>query len=263
MNWKINFIKVNPKTFSTGLISVSPNIFETTFRLKNKILRKKYFSKSDKIILFLGSIYPWFNPIPLIHCVPEILRNVKNTKLLILGGRHPSGSYDKEYNKVIELCKKLKLYNKNIIFIDWVNKEASFALSSDADLSVVISKNTLEDEFAFRTRTLTPLLLGLPTVTNGKDYISNLIQQYQAGVVLRNTKPEAISKEIIRILTHNKLQLAMSRNSEKVIEHIKKDTDLKPLMNFLREPRINEINLKGSNLAQIFSTAKTKIRFLR
>ena len=41
----------------------------------------------------------------------------------------------------------------------------------------------------------------------------------------------------------------MSRNSEKVIEHIKKDTDLKPLMNFLREPRINEINLKGSNLS--------------
>jgi len=255
--------KINPKTFKKELISVLPNTFVATFNPKNKVLRKDYFSKDDKIILFLGSIYPWFNPIPLILAMPRILKKVKNAKLLILGGKHPSGFFEKGYNQTVELSKKLNLYDKNIKFLNWVTKEESFAYTSEADLSILISKSTLEDEFAYRTRILTPLLLGIPTMTNGKDYISCLIQKYQAGVVITQTKPEVISKEIIRIFLDKRLHLKISNNTKMLIKHIKNDIDIKPLMNFLREPKINKINLKDSNLSQLLSSVKTKINLLR
>ena len=251
--------KINPDSFSSESISILPNTFDTYFDPKKKTLRKKYFTKNDKIIISLGGIYPWFNPNPLIQSMPEILLKVKNAKLLILGGKHPSGFYNYGFNKAVDLSKKLNLFNKSIKFINWVAKEASFAYTSEADLSVLISKNSLEDEFAYRTLILTPLLLGVPTITTGKDYISGLIREYQAGAVLPNKNPETISREITRVLLDKKLRVKMSKNTKIVINHVKKDIDIKPLAKFLEDPKINPIFSKQPKINWYLEQTKSKI----
>lgn len=259
--------KLNPITFNAQLISILPNTIDTNFNSNKKILRKKYFKKDDKVIISLGAIYPWFNPNPVIAAMPMILSRVKNTKLLILGGKHPSGFYIEGYNNAVQLSKNLNLYKKSVYFLNWVTQEESFAYTSEANLSILISKEGLEDEFAYRTRTLTPLLLGIPIVTNGNDYISNLVHDYQAGVVLPDKNPRTISKELTKLLLDKKLRQKMQRNTKLVVEHIIKDVNIKPLVKFLESPKISpllskqkKINRYWDKLNQIYSHLNQKIQ---
>lgn len=251
--------KINPHTFTSELISIFPNIFKTNFCSDKRILRRKYFKRNDKIIISLGAIYPWFDPRPVISAMPMILSHVRNVKLLVLGGKHPSGFYAEGYTGAVQLSKRINLYKKSVYFLNWVTKEESFAYTSEADLTVLISKNSLEDEFAYRTRTLTPILLGIPTVTNGSDYISRLIHNYQAGVVLPNENPQIISRELTRLLLDKKLHRKMKSNTKMVIAHIKKDINLKPLIEFLENPKIYRLVSKPRIIGRHFNQAKSNI----
>jgi len=251
--------KINHNTFNTELVSTIPNIFETNFSSNKRVLRKQYFKKNDKVIISLGAIYPWFSPTPVIAAMPMILSRVEDAKLLILGGKHPSGFYAEGYNNAVQLSKKLNLYRRSVHFLNWVTKEESYAYTSEADLSVLISKDSLEDEFAYRTRTLTPLLLGIPTVTNGSDYISRLIHNYQAGVVLPNESPQTISRELTKLLLDKKLHRKAKRNTKMVITHIKRDINVKPLIKFLENPKIYPIVSKPQMIRRHFNQAKSNI----
>jgi len=93
----------------------------------------------------------------------------------------------------------------------------------------------------------------------GKDYISGLIREYQAGAVLPNKNPETISREITRVLLDKKLRVKMSKNTKIVINHVKKDIDIKPLAKFLEDPKINPIFSKQPKINWYLEQTKSKI----
>ncbi|OGC57521.1 hypothetical protein A3D81_01010 [Candidatus Curtissbacteria bacterium RIFCSPHIGHO2_02_FULL_40_17] len=233
---------INTSNFSEELVSIAPTIIDTTFK-KNKVKKLRsgsQFGGNDKIVLWLGGIYPWFDPCPLIEAMPQVIRNTKNTKLLILGGKHPNIEYKSFYDKALVLVQKSGLLGKSIIFMDWVDEKQSYAYIKEVDLNVILSQQTLEDKYAFRTRILAPTLLGIPSITNGSDYISSLIKKHGAGVVLNSTDPTNIAAAIngfFRLQDEKRKIISV----KKVISEIKSSTDLKNLINFVeRRQNIKE-----------------------
>jgi len=218
--------QINPSNFKQSSISVIPTLIDTDFKkYKTLKLRGNIFDRDDKIILWLGGIYPWFDPSPLINAMPTVIKNIQNAKLLILGAKHPSTQYETYYCEAVSQAKTAGLYDKSIIFLDWVNEIQSLAYTSQVDLNVILSKKSLEDEFAFRTRILTPVSMGIPTITNGQDYISQLIAKNDAGLITSgNAKTLAI--QITDILKNKQLILRMKKNTKKVKKDLLEISDI-------------------------------------
>lgn len=231
--------KVNSTNFKQQFISVFPTIIDTNFKKHRTLkLRGNILKKDDKIILWFGGIYPWFDPTPLISAMPIITKNIPNAKLLMLGAKHPSTQYDDYFNEAVSQAKKTGLYNKNIIFLDWVNEIQSSVYASQVDLNVILAKKSLEDEFAFRTRILVPVLLGIPTITNGQDYISQLIAKNDAGLIT-NGNSKTLAVQITDILNDKQLILRMKKNTKKVKNELLKISDLNGLTSLIRKVSIN------------------------
>lgn len=231
--------QINPSNFKQPSISIIPTLIDTNFKkYKTLKLRGNIFDRDHKIILWLGGIYPWFDPSPLINAMPIVIKNIQNAKLIILGAKHPSTQYDHNYNEAVSQAKKTGLYNKSIVFLDWVNETQSLAYTSQADVNVILSKKSLEDEFAFRTRILTPVLLGIPTITNGQDYVSQLIAKNNAGFITSgNAKTLAI--RITDILSNEQLRLRMKKNTKKVKKDLLEISDIDNLTNLIKEKSVN------------------------
>jgi glycosyltransferase involved in cell wall biosynthesis len=234
--------KIHVGSFPIGMVSILPNTLDVSFsRNKTKRLRGQLAASDDKIILWLGGVYPWFNPESLIKAMPAILKNVNRAKLFIIGGKNPTVGFDYVYQGAKKAANELGKDNSKVVFIDWVVKEQSFAYCSEADVFVILSKPTLEDEFAYRTRTLTALTLGIPAVTNGRDYLSGLITKHHAGIVCATDSPEEIASALSKILLDDDERSRMSDNTKKVIKEIQNDIDERPLLNFFKQPTRTQI----------------------
>ncbi len=227
--------QINPSNILKSHIFIIPTLIDVNnnkYKIKN--LRKTILNKNDKIILWLGGIYPWFDPLPLINAMPMIIKNIPNTKLIMLGAKHPTTQYDDYYNEAVIKAKKTGLYKKSIIFINWVNETQSLEYTSQVDLNIILSKKSLEDEFAFRTRILTPVMLGIPTITNGQDYISQLIIKNGAGFVT-NGKSKELAKQITDILNNEKLMQRMKKNTKYFKRDLLKISEIDSLNKLVRE----------------------------
>lgn len=248
--------KINLENFTKSNTSIIPNFVDVSFSKKRtKRLRGKLVEQDDKVIIWLGGVYPWFDPLPIIRAMPKINRKVKKAKLLIIGGKNPSTGFGHVYQAAEEEAKKLNLYQNQVIFVDWVPKEQSFAYCAESDLFVILSKPTLEDEFAYRTRTLTALLLGIPAITNGQDYLSELITAHSAGAVCQTSQSAEIAKVILSILSDKSQQTQMSKNTKRLLSQIRKDTNSQPLFKFLQNP--SQVKAVSPNL---FDLLKLQLR---
>lgn len=248
--------KIHVGSFSKDMVSVLPNTLNVSFsRNKTKRLRGQLTATDDKIILWLGGVYPWFNPESLIKAMPAILK-ISRAKLFIIGGKNPTVGFDYVYQGAKKAASELGKDNSRVVFIDWVAKEQSFAYCSEADVFVILSKPTLEDEFAYRTRTLTALTLGIPVVTNGRDYLSGLITKYHAGIVCATDSPEEVASALSGILLDDGERNLMSDNTKKVIKEIQRDIDEQPLLNFFKQPTRTQF-VRMSPLGRLRLSAKT------
>lgn len=253
----ISFLgKISTESFSTELVSILPHKLNVSFpKIDMRRLQENFFSPREKIILWMGSILPWFDPLPLICSMPKVLQTVGNAKLLIIGGGKPRVGFNGAYQEVKRAAQNLKLGGSRILFIDWVSKEQSFAYCSEADVFVILSKPTLEDEFAYRTRTLTALTLGIPVVTNGRDYLSELIVKHNAGIVCTTDSPEEIASALLKILLDDGERSRISDNTKKVIKEIQNDIDERSLLNFFKQPTRIQI-VRMSPLERLRLSAK-------
>lgn len=231
--------QISPSNFNQSSISIIPTLIGTDFKkYKTLKLRGNIIDRDDKIILWLGGIYPWFDPSPLINAMPIIIKKIQNAKLIVLGAKHPSTQYETYYNEAVSQAKKVGLYNKSIVFLDWVNEAQCLAYASQADVNVILSKKSLEDEFAFRTRILTPVSLGIPTITNGQDYLSQLIAKNDAGLVTSGNK-KTLAIQITDILSNERLMLRMKKNAKKITKDLLEVSDIDNLTNLIKETFTN------------------------
>lgn len=194
-------------------------------------------TKNDKVLLWTGGIWNWFDAKVLIKAMKLVNNTNPEIKLVFFGIKHPNPNIPamQEAADAIALSKQLGLYNKTVFVQEgWVPYGERINYLLEADAAVNTAKDSIESEFAHRTRVLDHILARLPTVATSGDYISDeVLAQEGIGVSTPPHDENALSLAIKHILdpATNK---SMRTNIESVRDQYDWNVTLVPLVNALK-----------------------------
>lgn len=144
-------------------------------------------SQNDTVLLWTGGIWDWFDAVSLIDAM-HILHKKGRTdvKLIFLGTQHPNSSVPKmaEVSQARDKAKELNLLNESVYFLDgWVSYKDRIDYLLESDIAIYSHKPSIETEFSHRTRVLDHFFASLPTVGTRGDYLGDVIEKEDLGVM--------------------------------------------------------------------------------
>jgi GT2 family glycosyltransferase len=191
----------------------------------------------DKVLLWGGGIYNWFDPITLIHAVDKLRLRVPNVRLYFMGTRHPNPdvpemrvAWDARQTAI-----ELGLLDSHVFFNEgWVPYEHRQNHLLDADLGVTTHLDHVETEFSFRTRVLDYFWTSLPVVTTAGDPLASLVESRGLGLTVPAEDVDALEEALFRLLTDEQLAAECRKNVDEVAEEFRWSRVLEPLAAFCR-----------------------------
>lgn len=142
---------------------------------------------ADRILLWPGGIWNWFDPFTVIRAVHELSSRHPDLRLFFLGIGHPAPGvpgmpHSAMAEKAVSLAETLGVRDRVVFFnLGWVPHAERGRYFLEADLAVSAHFDHLETRFAFRTRLLDCLWAGLPIVTTRGDSLGDLVVTGGAG----------------------------------------------------------------------------------
>jgi len=191
----------------------------------------------DKVLIWGGGVYNWFDPQTLIRAVATVTKKHDNVRLFFLGTKHPGVDEMDIVRESRELAEELGVLGSAVIFNEtWVDFDdrQNYLLESDAGVSM--HRLHIETTFSFRTRILDYLWAGLPMVVTEGDSFADLIGKEGLGLVVPAEDPDALADALARILFDGDLISSSRANVARVREQFSWDRVLAPLAAFLRSP---------------------------
>jgi glycosyltransferase involved in cell wall biosynthesis len=205
----------------------------------------------DKVVLWAGGVYSWFDPLTLLDAVHALRVEHPDLRLVFLGMRHPNPDVPEMgmAGQTRRLAQTLGLTGEQVFFNEtWVPYADRQNWLLDADAGVTTHFEHVETTFAFRTRVLDYLWAGLPIVTTDGDAFAELVAAEQLGVVVPAGDPAALAAALQRVLYDDDFAAGCRDRIAAVAEHYTWETVLAPLVEFCRHPRPAPDRLRGTPL---------------
>ncbi|MBC7763161.1 MAG: glycosyltransferase [Candidatus Saccharibacteria bacterium] len=194
----------------------------------------------DKILLWSGGLYNWFDPLTLIRAVADASTRHDNLRLFFLGTRNPNPNVP-EMGIVAEsraLAAELGVLGTSVFFNDsWVDYADRHNYLAEADLGVSTHFNHIETTFSFRTRILDYLWASLPMVVTRGDHFAELVEREGLGIAVDAEDVSGLAAAIETILYEPGRAESASQNASAVRQRFLWSTVLAPLVEFIRNPR--------------------------
>ena len=194
----------------------------------------------DKVILWGGGIYNWFDPLTLLRAVDKLRARVPDVRLFFLGLRHPNVDVPEMRMAVetVALSDTLGLTGTHVFFNEeWVAYDDRQNYLLEADVAVSTHLHHVETAFSFRTRILDYLWASLPVVCTGGDALAQLIEAEGAGIAVPPDDVDALEEALFRVLDDAELQASCRAASGRLAEGLRWSEAVKPLVEFCRAPR--------------------------
>lgn len=192
----------------------------------------------DKVIIWGGGVYNWFDPLTLIRAVHQLSKRRPEVKLYFLGMNYPNPAVHESAMAAdaLHLADELGLTNRQVFFnMDWTDYDDRINHLLDADVGVSTHFAHIESAFSFRTRILDYLWAGLPIVATDGDGFAALIQEHGLGVVVPPEDVDALAAALERTLF-----VSESAELREKVHAFGKcltwDRALEPLMEFCMRP---------------------------
>lgn len=195
--------------------------------------------KSDKVLLWSGGLYNWFDPRTLIHAIAQLSERHDNVRLFFQGTKHPHPGVPEMaiVRESRELAAELGVLNRSVFFNEsWVEYADRQNYLTEADAGVSTHFSHIETTFSFRTRILDYLWAGLPMVVTEGDSFADLVAAEGLGIVVPSRDVDALEAALERILFDPELIAQSKANIARVREGYYWSNTLAPLMNFIRAP---------------------------
>lgn len=195
---------------------------------------------TDKVVLWGGGIYNWFDPLTLIRAVHELEPAIPDLRLLFLGTKHPNPEVPamRMTGDARQLAADLGVAGRTVFFNDdWVEYDDRHNFLLDADVGVSTHFDHAETAYSFRTRILDYLWAGLPTVTTGGDALGDLIDAEDLGRTVPPTDVGALRDALAALLTDPTANAACRERIAAVAPRFRWSAALAPLLEFCRRPR--------------------------
>ena len=194
----------------------------------------------DKVILWGGGVYNWFDPLTLIRAVDRLRERRPDVRLFFLGMRHPNPDVPemRMAATAVSLSDRLGLTNKHVFFNDdWVPYERRGNYLLDADIGVSCHLQHVETAFSFRTRILDYLWAGLPIVTTSGDTFGDLVEAEGLGFSVAAGDIDCLEEALFQLLDDEDLAARCSKRSREVARSFTWSKVMQPLLEFCRNPR--------------------------
>jgi GT2 family glycosyltransferase/glycosyltransferase involved in cell wall biosynthesis len=220
------------------------------------------FGPREKVVLWAGGVYSWFDPLTLLHAVHALRAEHADLRLVFLGMRHPNPDVPEMgmAGQTRRLAETLGLTGKQVFFNEtWVPYADRQNWLLDADAGVTSHFEHVETTFAFRTRVLDYLWAGLPIVTTDGDTFAELVAAEQLGVVVPAGDPAALAAALQRVLYDDAFAADCRERIAPVAQRFTWDATLAPLVEFCRHPRPAPDRLGGAALTTAGHTAAGRL----
>ncbi|HUQ40260.1 MAG TPA: glycosyltransferase [Acidimicrobiales bacterium] len=194
----------------------------------------------DKVILWGGGIYNWFDPLTLIRAVARLRERRPDARLFFLGLKHPNPNVPEMRMAVAarSLADELGVTGTHVFFNeDWVAYEDRQNYLLEADIGVSTHLDHVETAFSFRTRILDYLWAALPIVATRGDALADLIETERLGIAVPPGDVEALEDALFRLLDDEEMAALCRKNVARVAPQFAWARVLAPLVEFCRAPR--------------------------
>ncbi|MEB3237945.1 MAG: glycosyltransferase [Candidatus Sericytochromatia bacterium] len=141
----------------------------------------------DRILVWGGGIWDWFDPLTVIQAVAEISKERGDIRLVFLGTRPPNPELPEMSmtQRARDLSDALGLTGCFVFFNEgWVPYARRQDFLLEADIGISSHFDAIETRFAFRTRIQDYLWTGLPVFTTEGDSISEEVRARGLGAVI-------------------------------------------------------------------------------
>jgi hypothetical protein len=239
--------RVNAYTYSRdteldSLIAIAPFGISSTDPVQSRRAIRGVIpgiGENDKVIVWGGGIYNWFDPQTLISAVGELAQSHDDIRLFFMGVKHPNPDVP-EMEVVGEaraLADELGLTNKHVFFNEsWVAFDDRENYLLDADLGVSTHFQHVETTFSFRTRILDYLWAGLPIVTTEGDSFGDLVERENLGFAVPERDQAALVDALGSLLYDDAAAAVARANVARVRERFRWSNTLAPLIEFCKNP---------------------------
>ncbi|NUU16801.1 glycosyltransferase [Cellulomonas humilata] len=194
----------------------------------------------DKVILWGGGIYNWFDPLTLIRAVDRLKERHPKVRLFFLGLKHPNPGVPKMRVawETQELSRELGLTGRHVFFNEgWVPYEERADFLLDADVGVSTHFQHVETAFSFRTRILDYLWASLPIVATEGDTFGALIREHGLGRTVPAQDVESLEAALEEMLFDEPAAAAARAAVAEYAATFAWSRVLAPLVEFCRTPR--------------------------
>lgn len=208
--------------------------------------------ETDKIVLWGGGIWDWFDPLTLIRAIDLICKKRSDVHLVFMGVKAPTDS-DIELMtmpaKAIKLAKDLNLLDRHVFFNHgWVPYEQRTSFLMEADIGVSTHYDHLETRYSFRTRLLDYIWAGLPIINTEGDSFSRLIEQKKIGLTVPYKDVDSLAEAILKLIDQPAVSALMKKNLAQVSQDFYWDKLLEPLEAMIAQPRRKQAKFKNLKL---------------
>jgi glycosyltransferase involved in cell wall biosynthesis len=239
--------RINPATYDRGenlerLLAVAPfGVSDEPPRHTRSVLRGVVpgIGENDKVVLWGGGIYNWFDPLTLLRAVDKLRRRLPEVRLYFLGLRHPNPQVGemKMTDDAVALADELGLVGTHAFFNeDWVEYDDRQNYLLESDIGVSTHLDHVETEFSFRTRLLDYLWASLPIVATSGDSLASLIETSGIGLTVPAGDVDALEEALFRMLDDDAFHRSCRSAIERVVPSYQWSTVLEPLLEFCRAP---------------------------
>ncbi|MEA2112510.1 MAG: glycosyltransferase family 4 protein [Patescibacteria group bacterium] len=166
----------------------------------NELKVHKVHKVESNVLLSVGRLVPWKGFKVLIETMPNILQEIPEVKLVIVGG----GPQKEELEETIE---RLGLQGK-VILTGQLTREELLKQKQLADIFVF---NTNWESFSFDT--VEAMTLGLPVITTNICSLPELIENNVEGILVEPNDKEALKKAIFKVLKNDLFRQGIIQNA--------------------------------------------------
>ncbi|MDQ1547651.1 MAG: hypothetical protein QOH69_2555 [Actinomycetota bacterium] len=191
---------------------------------------------NDKLLLWSGGLYNWFDPKTLISAVADLSARHDNVRLFFQGTKHPHPDVPEMaiVGESRALAAELGVLDSAVFFNpSWVDYEDRENYLTEADAGVSTHFSHIETTFSFRTRILDYLWAELPMVITAGDHFADLAEREGLGIVVEAGNVGQLAAALERVLFDDEFIERCRLNIRRVRSDYYWENVLEPLVNFV------------------------------
>jgi glycosyltransferase involved in cell wall biosynthesis len=240
--------RINPQTYDEdetleSLITVVPFGLPSRPAVHDRDVIKGVvpgIGRDDKVILWGGGVYNWFDPITLVHAVDRLRHRRPDVRLFFLGLRHPNPEVPemRMATALRRTASELGLVGSHVFFNEeWIPYEERQNYLLEADVAVSTHLDHLETAYSFRTRILDYIWAAVPVVATKGDALADLIDENGLGITVPPNDVAALEEALFRLVDDDELAAVCHKNLAELAPRFTWTKVLEPLLEFCRAPR--------------------------